>query len=195
LDHITLEGLVEDLYGRAGASPDDVWSPSKLARKLGVRVVEVPGMLERGKLSRLGDAPLIAIRARLPLEIGEWTIGHELGHLAGLDAEEERACDYVGAAIQMRRRPFLRALHEHRDAWHELAERFETTSTSAALRAAELEERALAVITPARVYPRAIYLPDHEIRRIARVGGPGIVRARLVDDRRRIVVEAREVEG
>lgn len=52
----------------------------------------------------------------------------------------------------------------------------------------------MAVVTPQRVYPRLIHLPDAEIRKLARHGAPGIVRAKLVDEPRRTVLEARVVE-
>ena len=194
-DAYELEGIVEELYGRAGAEPCDAWAPSRLARELGVRVFEVPAQRARGVLGNLNGSPIVSVRAGLPRPIREWTIGHELGHLAGLSQDEEREADYVGAAIAMRRRPFLRALAAHGDAWHLLGPLFRATSTSAALRAAELEGRALAVVTPSRVYPRLIHLPDAEIRRLARVGGPGLACVALVDDHRRIVLEAREVES
>lgn len=184
---------MEELYGRAGADSHDVWTPSQLARKLGVRVIRVANAIARGHLAYVAGRPVIAVRAGLPRAIEEWTIGHELGHYLGLGQDEERAADYLGAAIQMRRRPFLRALHDRRDAWHELGPLFGATSTSAARRAAELEDRALAVITPGRVYPHLIHLPEHEIRRLSRVGGPGLVRTKLEDDRRRIVLEATEI--
>ena len=195
VDRYQLEGLVEEAYGRAGADDADAWTPSRLARKLGLRLIRVPNAIERGRLSRIGDTPTIAVRAGLPRTIEEWTIGHELGHHLGLEQDEERAADYFGAAIQMRRRPFLRALHDRRDAWHELGPLFGAKSTSAALRASELEDRPMAVITPGRVYARLIHLPDLEIRRLARVGGPGLARTRLADDRKRVVLEATEIES
>ncbi len=195
VDRYTLEAIVEELYGRAGAERGDVWLPSQIARKLGIRLTRTPNAIARGALGRLGDTPVVSVRAGLPRAIEEWTIGHELGHWMGLTRDEELACDFVGAAVQMRRRPFLRALNEHRDEWHRLGPLFRATSTSAALRAAELEERALAVVTPSRVYPRLIQLSDLEIRRLARVGGPGLARTRLVDDRRRVVLEATEIEA
>jgi len=194
VDAYTLEGIVEEIYGRARVGADETHRPSTLARKLGVRIIRVPHALARGRFAVVRGVPTIAVRAGLPRAIEEWTIGHELAHYIGLDQDAEREADYVGAALQMRRRPFLRALHDRRDAWHELGPLFGATSTSAARRAAELEDRALAVVTPARVYPWLIHLPEDEIRRLARVGGPGLARTRLEDDRRRIVLEAVEIE-
>lgn len=191
MDRYTLEAIVDEIYGRAGADPCAVVRPSRLARALGLLLVRVPGQRPRG----LYDGHRIAVRAGLPRAIEEWTIGHELGHWAGLGQDDEASANYVGAALQMPRRAFLRALAERPDAWHELGPLFGATSTSAAIRAAELEDRALAVVTPGRVYPRLIHLPDPEIRRLARDGGPGLSRTRLEDDPRRIVLEAIEIDG
>ena len=132
----------------------------------------------------------IDVRASLPPEIAQWAVGHELGHVAGLT--DERECDYVGAAIQAPRRPFLQALAELGDDWPALGECFGITSTSAVLRAGELTGRALAVVTPRRVYGRGeAFWPDETtLRHWARHGGPGLAKARLRDDLRRVVVEA-----
>jgi hypothetical protein len=190
VDSYELEGMAEEAYARAGGSPSDVWRPSTIARRLGIQLMREPNSMARGRITLDGDCPRITVRAGLPRPIEEWTIGHEIGHFLGLRQDQEREADYFGAALQMRRRPFLRALYQRGNAWHELGPIFGATSTSAALRAAELEERAMAIVTPARVYPHLIQLPEHEIRRLARVGGPGLARTQLEDDRRRIVLEA-----
>lgn len=190
MDAYELEGIVEELYARAGAGPLDVWRPTHLAKRLGVRIVRLRGLPKRGELSRLNGSPIITLRDHLPEAIDEWTTGHELGHFAGLPDGSEREADYVGAAIQLRRRPFLRALHEGAD-WLTLSERFATTSTSVVLRVGELEGRPLAVVTPARSYGRgdAEWPDDPTLRRWVRHGAPGIVRARLPDDPKRWVLE------
>lgn len=197
MDRYTLEAIVEELYGRAGAEAGDVWTPSRLAKKLGIRIVRSANAQTRGALAVVDGVPTIVVKAGLPRAIEEWTIGHELGHWMGLTRDEEPEADYVGAAIQMRRRPYLRALNEHRDEWHLLGPLFRATSTSAARRAGELEDRAIAVVTPTRVYSWLIHLPANEIRRLAtaRKLGPGLARTRLVDDRRRVVLEATEIES
>lgn len=197
MDTYELEWVVEDLYRRAGAQPGDVWAPSDLARRiLGPEaIVRVRGLAPRAVLVEV-DGPgawVVRVRRGLPPPIEEWSVGHELAHLAGV--VDERAADYIGAAIQMRRGPFLAALGAHGEAWHKLAERFGTTSTSAALRAAELEERALAVVTPQRVYARHIHAAPEEVRALALRGGPGIRRVRLEDAPKRIVLEADDETG
>lgn len=194
---LDLEGLVEDLYDRAGARRDEAWLPSTLAEVLGVPVDRVANLKALAKLEPDPYDPerrLIQVRRTLPPEIAEWAVGHELGHWAGLT--DERACNYVGAALLLRRRPFLAALRSGED-WATIAEAFGTTSTSAVLRAGELEGRPLAVVTPGRVYARGVAeWPDEgTIRRWARQGGPGIRRAVLRDDPRRIVIEGLEDEG
>ncbi len=193
MDAPDLELVVEDLYRRAGASDADAWLPSRLARVLlGRPVLTVPNLKAYASLSRVQDRDVIAVRRTLPSAIAEWAIGHELAHWAGV--EDEREANYVGAAILLRRRPFLRALYATEGDWAELAETFGTTSTSAVLRAGELEGRPLAVVTPARVYARgrAEWPDEGTLRRWARQGGPGVRRAKLRDDPRRVVLEGDE---
>lgn len=196
MDAPDLELVVEDLYRRAGATDGDVWLPSRLARVLlGRPVLTVPNLKAYASLSRVQDRDVIAVRRTLPSAIAEWAIGHELAHWAGV--VDEREANYVGAAILLRRRPFLRALYATEGDWAELAETFGTTSTSAVLRAGELEGRPLAVVTPARVYARgnAAWPDEGTLRRWARQGRPGVRRAKLRDDPRRVVLEGVEGEA
>lgn len=187
-----LDRLVEDLYARAHAGPWDVWRPSKLARALlgPTSLVLVPHLRELAQVSMVLGQSVIAVRSRLPAPIREWAIGHELGHWAGLTDETE--CDYVGAAIQMRRRPFLNAQNSDRDAWLTHASRFCVTTTSAVLRAGETEGRPFVVVTPGRVYARgeAEWPAESTLRMWARRGGgPGVRAAKLPDDPKRVVLE------
>lgn len=88
------------------------------------------------------------------------------------------------------------ALGEHPDEWELLAELFGTDSTAVVLRAAELTGRPLAVVTPSRVYARgrAEWPDEQTLRAWARNGAPGLRRAVLRDDRRRVVLEGPEEE-
>lgn len=98
--------------------------------------------------------------------------------------------------ILLRRGPFLRVLREG-EPWHAIAERFGTTSTSVVLRAGELTGRPLAVVTPAHVYARgeARWPDEQTIRRWARHGAPGVRRAVLRDEPKRVVLEGEEDAG
>lgn len=184
-DHV--ETMAEALYRELGARPGDVWPPSEIAERLGLTVVRSARARARGRFD--ARTRTITVQANLPAPIEEWTIGHEIGHARGLT--NERACDLFGACLQMRRGPFAVAMSEHGEAWHELAERFGVTSTSAALRAAEIDRIPLAVVLPGRgLYMRNIQADRDTVRRLARHGGPGIRRAELADDPGRIVVIA-----
>lgn len=184
------EKAVEEIYRRAGAPDDEAWLASRLARALGHPVRTVGNMKALAKLSE-GE---ILVRRTLPAAIAEWAVGHELGHLVGV--RSERLCNFIGAAVLMRRRPFLAALGEHPDEWELLAELFGTDSTAVVLRAAELTGRPLAVVTPSRVYARgrAEWPDEQTLRAWARNGAPGLRRAVLRDDRRRVVLEGLEDE-
>jgi hypothetical protein len=190
------EKAVEEIYLRAGAPDDEAWLPSRLALALlGRPVRSVANLKGLAKLEGEGAEQEIVVRRTLSPEIAEWAVGHELGHLVGVTSE--RLCNFVGAAILMRRGPFLHALASRSDDWEGLAVAFGTTSTSVVLRAGELTGRALAVVTPARVYARGLAeWPDEAtLRRWARHGGPGVRRAVLRDDPRRVVLEGEEETG
>lgn len=188
------EQAVEEIYRLAGAADDEAWLPSRLARViLGRPVRAVANLKPLARLEEHEGRREIVVRRTLPSPIAEWAVGHELGHLVGI--RSERMASYVGAAILLRRAPFLRALTEG-EPWHVLAERFGTTSTSVVLRAAELTGRPIAVVTPAHVYARgeAAWPDEQTLRQWARHGAPGIRRAVLRDEPRRVVLEADEDE-
>lgn len=179
-----IEGLAEALYRELGAEPDDVWLPSEIARRLGLTV-------ERTKRARARGAyrnGVIFVSPGLLPAIEEWTLGHEIGHVRGIVGERE--CDLFGAALQMRRGPWRRALREHGEAWHELGPRFTALSTSAALRFGETEGVPVAVVGPRVLYMRNMLVTPSKVRELAKHGGPGIRRASLVDAPDRVVLIA-----
>ena len=195
-----LEGCVESLYRLAECEEDEVLTPSSLAEQLfGARCVQrVPRMIEAGALARAGDRRFIGVRASLRGPAAEHVIGHELGHYA-LNLERytgddtERCCDYIGAAIMTRRRPFARSAAGRERDFAALASDWETTETMVALRVGEVMGLPVAVVTPQQVRARGGEWPDERrLRELARTGGPGLARVRLTDDRRRVALIGEE---
>lgn len=195
-----LEGCVEALYRLAGFDDDAVDFPSRVARRLlgPEAIVRVPGLKTFAALSRVNGEARIAVRQSLSQPRREHAIGHELGHWVlereGCDGEDlEGACDFIGAAIQTRRRVF-REVAKHRD-WTQLALDFSTTETLVALRYGETTGTPLAVVAPHAVRVRGddFSWPEaDEIRKRAKSRSiiPGVAKARLRDDPRRVVLVA-----
>lgn len=188
------ERIADDIRVQAGLCDG---SPSRIARALGIDVAYVTGMIDRGGLAEAGGRWFIGIRRSLPDAYREHTIGHELAHwwarTNGVVDTEEQA-DYVGAALQMPRGAFFSVARETACALSDLAVAFGTTETAAALRLGELERAPVAVVAPVQVRvrgPEEWAWPDADtLRRWARNGRPGLSKARLRDDRRRVVLRA-----
>ncbi len=181
-----IEALAEALYRELDADAEEVFLPSEIARRLGLTIEHTTRARARGRFVAR-DRKIYVAPGLFPA-IEEWTIGHEIGHARGIVGERE--CDLFGAALQMRRRPWRRALAEHGEAFHELGPRFTALSTSAALRYGETEGVAIAVVGPRVLYSRNMTITAAKLRELAARGGPGIRRAALVDAPDRIVVIA-----
>lgn len=198
-----LETLAEAVYRLADWPDDESARPHQLAIRLfGPHAVRaVPNLIEHASISALGDRTIIAVRKSLPKEYSRHAIAHELAHwicdregvTCNSGDELEVVCDYVGAAIHMRRGPFRRRI---RDVGHEprqLALDFGATATSAALRIGETDGVPLAVVTPSSVRargPDSWQWPDAgTIRAWTRRDVPGVRKVAL-EDRRRIALVA-----
>lgn len=186
-----LDERVEQLYSLARAGKCDVWRPSRVACAIfGPHAIAlVPHQAQLGRL--VGRR--IYVRAGLPTQIEEWIIGHELGHYAlsltgreGLEAE----CDYIGAAIQMRRSIFAARMREVRHDFRTLAIDFATTQTSAAMRVGEISNRPIAVLTPTRVYTRGELagMAAEHVRRLS--AAPDVRKTELTDAPHRTALDA-----
>jgi hypothetical protein len=187
-----LEQIAENVHREAGSGPSENRRPSAIIRQLyGIAaIVLVPGLLELARVELTHGQRVFVLREETPTPIRQWLLAHEIAHLWGVDDEDE--ADYVGAAIQMRRGCFVSAQEVERDEWVAHAARFCVTSTSAVLRAGELEERRVAVVTRSTIHRRGVWGDDDEtLRAWARSGGgPGIKATKLPDVRGRVVLEA-----
>lgn len=208
-----LELLAEALYREAGFDPETPAHPVRIARALlrdAAAVELVPRHALRGRramLARVEGNWRIFLRRDVPrAELG-WLCGHELAHWAmrregvrfEAEADEERACDHLGAALVVPRRAFAGALRAHGTEPAALAEALDCSQTLAALRFGETTGHDLAVVRPGLIRIRGqlsfVWPREEEIVRWARGAAPaGVVKTRLTDDPRRVVLLADDVE-
>jgi len=190
---------MEDIEREAGLMARDGSEAPRvleLARRvLGGRdgVVAVPGraLPGDGALVRVRGRVQIYVKSGISTERVRWVVAHELGHLAlGLDSSSranEDACDAFAAALLLPRQAFGAALAEVGPSYAKLARWFVTTESCAALRLGEVTGVPLALITPKRIRTRGAEFswPADLSRRV-----PGLKRATLRDDRRRVALRA-----
>lgn len=180
------ERIADDIRGGLSGPP------SAIARARGVSVSFVTGIVNRGGLARTAAGWFIGVRRSLPDTYREHTIGHELAHwwaqTNGVIDSEEQA-DYVGAALQMPRGLFLGT---DKGELSGLARKFGATETAVALRIGEVEREPLAVVAPHCVRVRGPdeweWPAEQTVRQWASSGRPGLIKTRLRDDRRRVVI-------
>ncbi len=204
-DAAVLEYLSLALYEEAGEDPSEPVSPVRLAKRLigadGVTFVPRSALHhDWAMLTKIAGRPRIVVRRDIPLaELGH-TIAHELAHWALrraqlLDAED--VCDYLAAALVAPAPAFRRALGLIGTSLPNLANAFRTTQSLVALRWAESTATPLALVRPGLVRVRGErefpWPADRVVRTWARVAAPAsLARTRLTDDRRRVVLVARE---
>lgn len=191
-----MEALAEELYRELGYDPAEAEHPITLAKRwLGAdAVIQAPSTLAAPACTFfVAGQRRIAIKPRLPPPYRRFWVAHELGHAllarAGEDERDERAADYLGAAL-MAPYPLARA---YGDDWRALAADIGSTQTQAALRTAEVLRLPRAVVTPARVYLRG---PDGWIWPLARRSIerlPGVRKTQLDDDPARAVLDVEDV--
>lgn len=202
LDSTQVEALAVDLYRRLGFDPSQPVDTFRLARKL-----LGPNAIERGttiaglpaRLFIINGERRIAVSRKLSAEYAMFYAGHELGHVIldelGYRADDvEAVCDMFGAAV-MAPVPAVTAMLRAFGRDHEaIADEVGATQTWAALRIAECLGIPRAIITPQRLYVRGpetfVWGPEDALRRLAKGNGrPGITKARLGDDPRRVVLD------
>lgn len=182
---------------RAGVDADAVVRPSDLANRFGLEVYQGKGLKLRrdGELAAWGGRRYIAIRAGITVERARFAVLHEIAEEAlrgQIDDDIERACNAIAGALAMPRRTFLCALREVGEDPHALAALFKVTPTAAALRIGETTQMPLAALTPSWLWIRGrpiVWPPETELRRIARVGRPGLRRIALEPRRIAIIVD------
>lgn len=205
-EQLEFEGLADAAYRDAGLDPTQPNVPRLVRALLGRGAVRRGPRPVRGPaaLIRVGESWRIMLARGLPALVAHFAVAHELGHwllrrhgYAGDD--EERAADYLGAALLAPRRAFLAARRALGDDLPALAEAFGTTETSAALRLGEVCSVPLAVVAPQTVRVRGpeewVWPDEGTLRRWARGLAPGLRKVRLTDDPRRVVLDAEDVES
>lgn len=204
MDRYDVEALATETYRRLGLDPERPVDTFRIARlELGADAI-VRGTAIAGEIATtfmFQGRRRIAINRKFPVETQQHAVGHELGHarfdaLGFRDENIEELCDLYGAAL-MAPAPAVRAMLRAFGRDHAaIADEIVSTQTLAALRIAEVLGIPRAVVTPARIYARGpeefVWGPEDELRRLARRTRPGIVRAKLTDDPRRVVIDVDE---
>lgn len=199
-----LEGIAEAILAEAGQEDDRAPKLAQLVTELlGPGSVEqVTNLRTDGELVRIRDQWRIYLKRGLALERRAFALSHEIGEwwfrvrerYEGADVEH--AANYVAAAIMSPRRAFRRAVAEHGRGFSGLAAAFRTSETQVALRDAELSGTPRAVVTPALVRVRGpegwVWPSEQTLRRWARGSTPGVLKVRLADDPKRVVLDPEE---
>jgi hypothetical protein len=185
------------LYGLGGLDETRGATPAALAEALlGTGAIrELPeGLLPYGgALARVGPSWRVYIQRGLRPSLARFTVMHELAHWAlGRDATEDH-CDALAARLLAPKPAFERALSETGASYTRLARWFGCTETFAALRYGEVTDAPLVVVAPAtvRIRGRTWSWPktETELRGLAKARKrPGISKARLRDDPRRVAL-------
>lgn len=171
-------------------------APALAKRLVGLdRVVRDGG---RAAAVSLHGLPLIQLPRRGTPAERNFAIAHELAEWwlrrDGYEGERiEEVADAVAAALVAPRLAFAAAVREHGHDYPALAELFCATESLVALRVGEVIGNPIALVAPLRVRARGEpyeWPPEPELRRVANANPlpSGIVRARLRDDARRVVL-------
>jgi hypothetical protein len=202
-----LEGLADWAYRAAGLDPDTPVAPIELARLLlgtgqAVPVDVCPGLRTPAALARVGASWRLYVRSRARGTDLRWLTAHELAEWIlrrdGCRSERvELLSDALAARLIAPRRAAARALRAGLD-FPGLALAFDVTQSCAVLRQGEVSGTPTALVTPQLVYLRGDdygWPGEPGLRELAARRGsvPGLRKARLRDDRRRVAMRAQAV--
>ncbi len=185
-----IEGEVRWVFDHLGIDDEAPPPILEVAKKLtGTPVLTVPFRVLHGdgQLAKVNGEARIYVRSGLTPKRLRWAVAHELGHhILKLDSstlENEDAVNAFAAALLVPRRAFQLALRETgpKLSYTKLARWFATTESCAALRFGEVVDVPLALFAPTRTRMRG-----PEFGWDSSMHGPGIKRARLSDDSRRV---------
>jgi hypothetical protein len=204
MDAAFLEGLAVALYTRLKLDPSRPVSTFALARKHLLIDVSRPTMMigPPARTFLFDGQRRIAVKKGLPVACAQFFCGHELGHMLleeeGYDDEDtEACCDYLAAALVAPRPAIVSMQRTFGFDLASIAAEVGGSQTWAALRVGEVLRVPIAVIAPTvRVRgPEEWVWPDHAtLRRWSSGRVPkGLARARLTDDRDRVVLTVDEL--
>lgn len=186
------EGTAEYILRRSGYDGTERPSVGQIATAmLGAGCVEFASGLKGDAALVTIPTPLILVKRKLPVVRLEFAIAHEVAEWALLqegyeDEDIEQAADYIAAALIVPRRLACRFRVE---LVHEAAEVLEVTETHAALRIAEATGQPIALVSPAKVRVRGDeWAWPSDLRTVASHERPGLARAVLRDDPRRVLL-------
>ncbi len=190
---IRVESCARHLLRRAGYGDDEAPGPVRIARGLGLEVVEVEAEEVHGDGEVQGDALLV--RRGLTREAFGWAAAHEImewhahdvGHRFAHYLDKERFCDAGAAALLAPWRAFRRDVHYVGPVFDTLAASYGLSVTAAALRLGETTGTPVAVVAPLSVRVRGVpreWGTADELRRAA-LGPPpvGLRRTRICSER------------
>lgn len=192
-----LEGIAAGLFDEAGQDPCDPPNVMRMIRSLlGADGFRRGSNLVVGRacLAQTPGGPRIYATRAATLH----DVLHELAHWAlrraGYVGErEEQNANYIAGALLMPRRAMATASRD-RLTLPELAERFRTSETCAALREAEVQRLPRVIVAPKHIHVRGpeewIWPAETTLRSWAKRGKPGLRKTQLTDDPGRVVLDA-----
>lgn len=190
-----IEGDAIAIYREAGEEPDRPVSIVRIVRKLLHTDVVRATMISthESDICMMHGEHVIGVRRGIAAPRARWLIAHELGHWwhdrIGYRGEDiEARCDALGAALIAPRPAWQHVRRAVGCGIKDLAGALATTQSLVLLRRGECEGEPVALVQPRRVLVRGADWgwPDPDtMRRVAKVGAPGVRRVRITDEWKR----------